>query len=191
MQVVFIGPAFAGKTTLVRLVAPEFELCAVDLDEIADGYYREVRRGVDEFLERAARTDFESAYRWWQQGHPHAVKRVLEDHPDAMVALGAGHTYYLDDTLFASVAALLQDRYPILVLPSPDLNESIRILRARAIDSSGSDWRHGGIDLIERWVRDPANHMLASWTVYTEDRPPSETAQHIVRHLHGLPDTPS
>ena len=45
------------------------------------------------------------------------------------------------------------------------------------------DWRYGDVDFIERWVKDPANHVLARWTVYTENRTPHQTADDIMNHL--------
>lgn len=101
------------------------------------------------------------------------------------MALGAGHTHYQDQRLFAEVATVLQHRYPILILPSPDLDQSVEVIRARSVASRDMDWRYGDVDFIERWVKDPANHVLARWTVYTENRTPHQTADDIIDHLGG------
>lgn len=184
-QIVFIGPVCAGKTTLLRLVAGRLGLLAMDLDEVADPYYDEVGRGHRALQEKGDEVGFLASYRWWQQGHPHSVRRVFEDYPHAAVALGAGHTHYQDQRLFDEVAAALSLRYPILVLPSPDLDRSVDVLRARSVAGRGMDWRYGDVDFIEQWVMDPPNHVLARWTVYTENRTPDQTAAEIVDHLGG------
>lgn len=184
-QVVFIGPVCTGKTTLLRLVADRVGAEAVDLDDVANLYYEEVGRGFDALQEKGGEVGFLASYCWWQEGHPHAVRRVFEDHPHAAVALGAGHTHYQDQQLFDEVATVLRHRYPILVLPSADLDQSVDVIRTRSLASRDMDWRYGDVDFIERWVKDPANHVLARWTVYTENRTQHQTADDIMDHLAG------
>src|SRR5688500_1351846 len=119
-QVVLIGPVCVGKSTLLPFVAARLGRPYVDLDDVAEPYYEEVGRGRAALHEiGAARGDL-GAYVWWQEGHPHAVRRVLEDHPDAVVALGAGHTTFTDDALFREVQDLLAERDVILLLPGGD-----------------------------------------------------------------------
>ena len=65
-----------------------------------------------------------------------------------MIDLGAGHTHIEDAGLFARV---------VLLLPSPDLERSVRVLRERneARGSTGMrGWRDGDYDFIEHWTRD-------------------------------------
>lgn len=185
-QVVLIGPVCVGKTTLLPLVAGRLGRPSVDLDEVAGAYYDEVGRGRDRLYEiGAARGDL-GAYLWWQEGHPHAVRRVLEDYPDAVVALGAGHTTYRDANLFEQVRALLAPRHTILLLPSPDNETSISVLRERAMRLNGMDWVMNGVDILELWVAGEQNRLLASATVYSGDQRPEEVADAIVDALRDL-----
>jgi shikimate kinase len=186
-QVVLIGPVCVGKTTLMPLVAGRLDRPAVDLDEFAGAYYEEVGRSRARLNEiGAARGDL-GAYRWWQEGHPHAVRRVLEDYPDAVVALGAGHTTYSNAKLFEQVRALLTLRHTILLLPSPDNETSVSILRERAVQRNGLDWVMNGVDILEQWVAGEQNRLLASAIVYTYDRSPDDVADAIVDALIRLP----
>ncbi|MBA3360214.1 MAG: AAA family ATPase [Acidimicrobiia bacterium] len=173
-QVVFIGPVCTGKTTLLRLVADRVGVEVVDLDEVANLYYEEVGRGYDALQVKGDEVGFLASYRWWREGHPHAVRRVFEDHPQAVVALGAGHTHYQDQHMFDVVATVLLHRYPILVLPSSDLDQSVEVIRARSVASRDMDWRYGDVDFIERWVKRPRQ---------PRPRP--------LDRLHGEPDTAS
>jgi hypothetical protein len=92
-QVILIGPVCAGKSTLAPLTADLLDLQAIDLDLVAAEYYDEAGVGIQVFREKAESDGFLSAYRWWQRGFPHAVRRVLQDYPRAVISLGAGHTH--------------------------------------------------------------------------------------------------
>ena len=187
-QVVLIGPVCAGKSTLLPLIAGRLGRPSVDLDDVAEPYYEEVGHGREELnLIGAERGDL-GAYLWWQQGHPHAVRRVLEDYPDAVIALGAGHTTYSDAELFEEVRSLLTPCATALVLPSPDNRESLRVLRQRAIERNGGDWIMDGVDVLDQWVSGEQNRLLATVTVFTEARTPDEIADEILEAISPEPD---
>lgn len=187
-QLVLIGPVCVGKTTLLPLLAHRLGRRTVDLDEVAERYYEEVGRNREALNDIGAQRGDLGAYMWWQEGHPHAVRRVLEDHPDAIVALGAGHSTYTDETLFEEVRSLLSRRATVLLLPSPDTTESLRVLRGRALERNGTDWVMDGVDVLEHWVAGEQNRLLASLTVFTEGLTPDELADVVVDGLADLPD---
>ena len=88
---------------------------------------------------------------------------MLQDFDNCVMDFGAGHSVYEDEALFARVEAALEP-YPnvILLLPSPDLDESVAILNARfrrLLESEGVpiDERLFGVN--ERFVRHPSNHQ--------------------------------
>ena len=184
-QVVLIGPVCVGKSTLLPLVAERLGRPYVDLDDVAEPYYEEVGRGRAQLHEiGAARGDL-CAYLWWQKGHPHAVRRVLEDHPGAVVALGAGHSTYTEDALFREVQAVLAEREVVLLLPGKDDAAGIVVLRERAMRLNGMDWIMDGVDLLDEWVTGDQNRALATATVRVGDDPPETTADTIVRAVAG------
>jgi shikimate kinase len=179
--VVLIGPVCTGKSTLLPLVAARLGRHHVDLDAIAEPYYEEVARGRAAFLARIEATSRAEAHEWWQEGHPHAVRRVLADHAGSVIAFGAGHTSYRNATRMAEVRDALEstNAFVVLVLPCEDGDRAVEILRARSMASRGRDWIERGTDFIARWVDDPAQRALPTITVFTDGRTPEETADEI------------
>jgi hypothetical protein len=116
---------------------------------------------------------FTGVYRYWKPFEAHAVGRLLAEHGDCVIDFGAGHSVYEDDAQFARVQELLAP-YPnvVLLLPSPDLDESVAILRER------TQVRIGGLELNRFFC----THMLklAKQVVTTEGKTPKETAQQII-----------
>ena len=66
----------------------------------------------------------------------HAVERTLSDHSNCVIDLGAGHSVYRDETSLARLESVLTP-YPnvFLILPSPDMEESAVVLRARNVQN--------------------------------------------------------
>jgi hypothetical protein len=77
-----------------------------------------------------------------------------------VIDLGGGHTVSDNPTRFARVQDALAP-YPnvILLLPSPDPEESVRVLRTRR-----------RTDYLDYVVRHPCNYALAKHIVYTEGK---------------------
>src|SRR5262249_1521407 len=113
---------------------------------------------------------------------------VLQDYPGRVVDFGAGHSVHEDPADFERVQQALAP-YPnvVLVLPSPDLDESARILRERAVRSQFlQEIREQlGYDLNEYFLRHPSNFTLAKHVVYTAGRSPEESRDEIIT-LAGL-----
>jgi shikimate kinase len=182
-QVLLIGPVCAGKSSVLPFVAKGLGTSGVDLDEVAETYYEEVGFGRSRLHEVGAQLGDLGAFRWWQGGHPHAVRRVLGDHRDAVIALGAGHTVFVDPAIQAEVHELLRPHTVVLLLPSPDLDESVRVVRQRALDTRGMSWIMDGHDVIGEWIKGPQNSRLADVTVFAGDRSPAEVAEEVLGHL--------
>lgn len=185
-EVLLAGPVCVGKSTLLPLVAAGLRRSGVDLDEVAETYYKEVGFGRSRLNEVGAQLGDLGAYRWWQRGHPHAVRRVLEDHPGAVIALGAGHTVFADPALQAEVGELLRPHSVVLLLPSADLEESVRVIRQRALDTRGMSWIMDGHDVIDEWINGPQNYQLADMTVFADGRGPAEVAAEVLERLRSL-----
>ncbi len=66
----------------------------------------------------------------------------------------------------------------ILIMPSPDIDESISILNERT-----GGFVSDGFDFHERFVRSRCNYELAKNTVYTKGKTPKETCEEIEKLL--------
>ena len=188
MNVVLIGPIAAGKSTLGSLLSAALGLPQCSMDDVRFRYYGEI--GYDESLAtRLYQTEgFWGLYRYWKPFEAHAVERVLADHPSSVIDFGAGHSVYEDDALFVRAKrALAPCRHVVLVLPSPDLNTSLAVLRRRRPSLDAID-----PDINEHFIRHPSNYELATFTMYTEDRLPEETCAEIVGRIQSsYRDTPA
>lgn len=183
-QIVLVGPAATGKTTLGALVAAQLGLAFVDIDEIGDDYYAEVGWSIDRLVDRIAVVGRVAAEREWEPARAHAVVRTLEDHHGSVIALGAGHTSYTDAAHLRTVrAALAPVRDVVLVLPSLDRDEALPELRRRSVASKGTDWVSDGHDFLAEWLDDPGTRSLARTTHVTGDASPEESARLLVAAL--------
>lgn len=113
----------------------------------------------------------------------HAGERLLADRGGSgyVIDFGGGHSVFEDDALFERAQRTLEP-YPnvVLLLPSPDIDESVRILNERTggvVDN--------GFDFHEHFVRHPSNHRLAKIVVYRAGKTPEETRDEILSLVKG------
>jgi shikimate kinase len=173
-EIILIGPSGAGKSTMGKLLARTLGLRQCSMDDLRWDYYREI--GFDEEKQREiTETDgLEGVLRYWKPFEVHAVERLLAEHHDCVIDFGAGHSVFKADDLFARVQKALAP-YPnvVLLLPSPDLDESVKVLVRRRPDlPPGAN---------EHFVRHHSNHDLAKIVIYTEGQKPKETRDAILK----------
>ena len=177
-DIILIGPSQAGKSTLGRLLAEKLDRPQYSLDQLRWTYYREI--GYDHELsnELRRRGGFVARVLYWSLFNAYAIERLLSEHRDGVFDLGAGPLTFESDELVARVRRALEP-YPnvVMILPSPDPDESIRILSERLAREPAEL----NFDFASRFVRHPANHALAKFTVYTRDKTPEETRDEIIR----------
>lgn len=177
---VLVGPAAAGKSTLGELVAAQLGAPFVDLDDVGERYYAEVGWSIPRLVECSRSLGRVAAEREWEPARAHAVRRALGDHPDAVLALGAGHTSYTDAVCFAQVSAALAHVPTVaLVLPTRDRPAALAELRRRSLAAKGTDWISAGHDFLAEWHDDAGTRLLATDVVFTAGSTPAETAEHL------------
>jgi hypothetical protein len=189
--IILIGPSCAGKSTLAVLLARALGLEHHPLDPVSRAYYAEA--GYDPEQDRRIRAEHGRAaqFAYWNSFSAHAVERILADHPTgSVIDLGAGHSVYDDPQRFARVAQALQP-HPnvILLLPSPDPDESIAVLQARftaLMQAQGVTPLPETLAMNAFFVRHPSNTRLAKITHYTQGQTPEQTCQEVVGKLRAV-----
>lgn len=181
-DIILIGPQGVGKSTVGALLSNRLDLPQYSMDEQRWAYYKEI--GYDEVLAKQKR-EAEGAWgviRYWKPFEAYAVERLLSDHTNCVFDFGAGHSVYDDPSLFQRVEqALLAYSNVVLLIPSPDLEESVRILNERN-KHLPDDIRRTN----EYFVKHPSNYRLAKFTIYTKAKTPTETCDEILKLVEAI-----
>jgi shikimate kinase len=185
--IILIGPLGAGKTTVGGLVAEKLGLPFCSVDQVREYYYQKV--GYDHaFAARIAASDqgVPGVLRYSKPFEAQMVQKILADH-HGVIDFGASNSVYDDKELFARVQNALAP-YPnvVLLLPSPDLDESAEILKRRLtqmLTGAGKEFTDELFELNEYFVRHPSNHRLAKRVIYTKDKTPEEICDEIVQKI--------
>ncbi|WP_420631738.1 shikimate kinase [Candidatus Leptofilum sp.] len=185
--IILIGPISAGKSSVATLLVEALGCPRISVDDVRWGYYEEI--GYDNALAGEIRQSqgITGLLEYWKPFEAHTVVRILADHDAGVIDFGAGHSVYNDEDLFKRVQmALAPYPFVILLLPSPDKNESVAILNGRFVEmlaSEGVEANNELLQLNEQFVRHPSNYLLAKHTVYTKDKTPDETCAEIKQWL--------
>jgi shikimate kinase len=177
MNIILIGPIGAGKTTVGGLLAKNLGISQVSMDNLREDYYKEIGYDADVAKQKREANGFWGIYRYWKPFEAHAVGRILNDHKDCVIDFGAGHSVFEDEVLFAQVKQALST-YPnvILLLPSPDPDESIAILNER------EEWlKDMNPNINEHFIKHHSNYDLAKHVVYTKGKSPEDTCDEILK----------
>lgn len=167
-----IGPAAAGKSTLGEPLARRLGLPFVDLDAVAEPYYEEVGWSLDRLVQEIDSVGRYRAEVAWEPARLHAVRRALRDHPDTVLALGAGHTTYTAQSRQRELSeALAPVPHVVFCEPFRDREESLRELRRRSVESKQTTWISDGHDFLAEWLDDPVPRALADLVLHTGTRP--------------------
>jgi len=178
--IVLIGPIGAGKSTLAKLLSAELGLLRCCMDDLRWPYMQEV--GYEESVEKqilARDGHYGNVFRYRKPFEAHMVERLLAECDHCVIDFGATQSIYDNEDDFARVQqALAPFAHIVLLLPLPDKEESLHILKHRTWDGVA-----GGFDFQEYFVRHPSNYRLATMTIYTEGKKPEETCAEIVARM--------
>ena len=177
-KIILIGPIRAGKTTIGKILAERLNLPQRSLDIVFDSYLDAI--GYDrKHAAELKKIGFYELTKYWKAFEPYGVEQIVSEPEPAVIDLGGGHSIFKDEMLFDRVKkALLPFPNVILIMPSPNLEESIAILNERT-----GGYVSNGYDFHENFVRSCCNYELAKHTVYTKGKTPEETASEIEKLL--------
>lgn len=188
---ILIGPLGAGKTTVGRLLAEKLNLPFCSVDNVRLAYYQ--KAGYDKTLASqiaASEQGIQGVLRYSKPFEARMVEKVLADH-HGIIDFGASNSVYDDKDLFARIENALAP-YPnvILLLPSPDMDESVEILKkrlTRMLTEAGKEFTDELFELNEYFVKHPSNHQLAKLVIYTKDKTPEEICDELVQKPTIMP----
>ncbi len=184
--IILIGPATVGKSTIGLLLSKALykERICLDAHAQAFQYYEAAGWSKAKHEEIKTKEGKLAAYIKMRPAFVYAVERILKEFPDAVIDFGAGHSHYDESMYFEKVEKALEGfNQVILLLPTPDLTESVKILRARSQAIRKTSWRIEDYDFITRWTKDMCNARLAKYTIYTEGKTPEETRDEVLEKL--------
>ena len=173
-KIILIGPIRAGKSTVGKLLAERLHLPQRSLDIIFDSYLDGIGYDRNHAAE-LKKIGFYELTKYWKAFEPYGVEQIVSEPEAAVIDLGGGHSIFDDEILFTRVKKALSP-FPnvILIMPSPDMEESIAILNERT-----NGYVSNGYDFHENFVRSRCNYELAKHTVYTKGKTPEETCEEI------------
>lgn len=148
--IIFIGSVGAGKSTQGKLVAEVVGKRSILLDDIMNRYFEVTGFNWSQFAEIKKSDGFLAAYQQLKPSEAYAARQVVKDYPNCVIDFGAGHSHYRDNSLFEGVKEAMSGcTNVILLLPSPNLDHSISVLRHRSNQQRGWNWIADGYDFIE------------------------------------------
>lgn len=179
-NLVLIGPSGGGKSTLVKLLGDALDAPYLDLDDIRVKYYGEI--GYDHQHAQTLSTDEMVAY--WKPFEIYSVERLFQDHPSGhVIAFGAGQSVYDNEEFAGRVQQALEPHIVVLLLPSPDIEESMQLLAERLRPIVPEEVVDTIAEMNRYFLEHPANRTLSDHTVYTKDRSPEEIRDEILSRL--------
>ncbi|GAP12784.1 shikimate kinase [Longilinea arvoryzae] len=176
-EIILIGPVRTGKSTLGKLLSETLGKPQVSLDNLRRNYYQEI--GYDEKLAESFRQHggFLALFLYWNLFDAYAIERMLADHHNCIFDLGAGNGVSESRESLIRIQRALSS-YPniFLILPSPDLEESLQILKSRdknpPVDLNFDFNRH--------FLENGAYFTIAKHIVFTKGKLPEETGNEIL-----------
>ncbi len=177
-DIILIGPEGTGKSTIGKLLSQKLNLPQVSMDDIRWQYYQEIGWDADTQKQIRDQLGFAGVYRYWKLFELYGIERLLSEHNNCVIDFGAGHSVYENDADFARAGELLSPyKNIVLLLPSPDLDESVDILKQR------SQLTINGVEINRFFMTHYSNQKLAKQVIYTKGKTPEEIKQEIIKYF--------
>jgi shikimate kinase len=177
-SIILIGPEKAGKTAVGRLLAASLDMPFYDLTADTGRFRTGTGPDSERLIEIYNSQGYEAVLRYLMPFRADVVVQALAHYERGVVELPARYALFDREPLLSRARRAMQAYgRTILLLPSPDLDQSVAILAKRSrIIYHGLEWN-------EYFVRHPSNPRLAKQIIYTKDRTPAESCAEIVVRL--------
>ena len=177
LPIVLIGPMAAGKTTIARILEQKTGVRNVPMDMVRWYYY--FKDGYSAAHDHGLKTLVEKAD-YWKRFDLLSVERILSDFKDAIIDLGAGHSYYPDpDELKRAQTLLAPLPNVFLLLPSLDPVISDKACRER-IKAVYPAVTEDELSINQIFLHHHSNKFLAKHTVTTLRKTPEAVADELL-----------
>lgn len=177
-EIVLIGTIGVGKSTVAALLSQRLHKQLIPLDMIRWYFY--LKNGYDFGKERELRAnpDFmNNLYKYWKPFEADLVEKSLAEFTDCIFDFGAGHSVYEDRILFEKVEKVLEPfANVVLLVPSHDVDESVRILKER-------HGEHLDEFITRHFLTQESNMKLAKIVIPTGTLSPSEICSIILEKV--------
>ena len=174
-DIILIGPEGTGKSTIGKLLSQKLNLPQVSMDEVRWDYYQEIGWEANTQRQIKEREGFAGVYRYWKRFLIYSLERLLSEYSNCVIDFGAGNSVYEDDGEFARACELLSPyKNVVLLLPSPDLDESVDILKQR------NQLKINGVEINRFFMTHHSNQKLAKQVIYTKGKTPDEIKEEIL-----------
>jgi adenylate kinase family enzyme len=182
--IILIGPLGAGKTTVGHLLAKKLDLPFCSVDNVRSAYYERV--GYDKTLASeiaASEQGIQGVLGYSKPFEVRMIEEILADH-HGIIDFGASNSVYDDSELFARIEKVLAPNpNVILLLPSPNVDETAEILKNRLttmLIEAGKEFTDELFALNEYFIKHPSNQQLAKLVVYTKGKTPEEICNELM-----------
>ena len=181
-EIILIGPKLTGKTTIGRMLADALGLPQMSLDNLTWKYFAETDYDRQKASQIHAAEGIFGSLHYREPYDAYVIECVLRDNHNCVIDFGGGHSVYEDAVSFSRAqTALAPYGNVFLILPSPDEEESIAILKQRFKADVASERR------LQRWlVTHPIYQELAKHIVYTKDKSPQEISMDVASMVHDV-----
>lgn len=182
-EIVLIGPAGAGKTTVAPFIGARLNTPVTSVDPMRWTYFAEI--GYDAEYGKALRaSNLHDLAAYWKAFEAHTVERVFDDYHNCIFEFGASYTVQDDPVLWERVKTAFEPFHNVvLMLPDPDPDQALRItierLEAEAA-ANGDTMRPELVELNRHFITSPCNAELANFTVFTGGKSPDDIALEII-----------
>lgn len=172
-NILILGPIHVGKTSVSKVLAKRTGKKLIEMDKKRKKLYKEAG-----YFEKESRKAYKAGgiMEWYQYQKPfelYAVKRILEESKNSVIDFGGGQSVYYDaGQIEEFLKAVEREPFIFLLLPSPDVEESVKLLGKRTSNNEK--------EINNIFIRSHSSRAAAKYIIYTKAKSVKEIAEEIL-----------